>query len=214
MIIKPLQSCSSPWLIYVVSVQKCIHNLFRVLMAWKRDSNMVGCRWCSERLREKEVTRTEGESGRGQIPGAVFLCSVSLWWEQRCVSQIPFWLFTFTRIIWTIRNQKNEPCAQPGCSQKRHKCAKRILHPVISCTFVLTFGLGGGKLNMHKVYTCLMDRLWGQEFSINTQTSIQHFPSSTENASVPMRNTDSQWARVNVGMWECAILPPGTCGGR
>lgn len=86
----------------------------------------------------------------------------------------------------------------------------RIFHCVISHIFFWTFQLGG----VQNVYRCLMYHLWGKEFSLNSKhRSKTPRVNSTENASVLWRNTDSQWACVNVSMWGCMILPLGTYGG-
>lgn len=63
---------------------------------------------------ERGVTRIEQESERDRIPRAVRFCWLkwqqdgSLQWEQWCVSQIPLWLCTLTRITCTTLTEKNE----------------------------------------------------------------------------------------------------------
>lgn len=113
---KPLQSCRSLWLIYVVSVLKKTITFYFICPDWVWDAE-IGAWWDVDDDSdgwERGVTRIEQESERDRIPGAVCFCWLnwqqdgSLRWEQWCVFQIPLWLCTLTRITCTTLTQKNE----------------------------------------------------------------------------------------------------------
>lgn len=115
------------------------------------------------------------------------------------------------------------PPAQSGGSGKRRKKDTNVFFRDVVCrTLVLTCGRGGGCEMCNRVHTCLTGGLWGQELSLNAR----HRSNTSRVGRVQRKKKQKTKThlfgcetlihnelRANACTWECAISPPGTCGG-